>query len=482
VFGKNGRTGRPRTPSMAAPQAAPQHRETRGVLKGRLNSLRTRLFAATALAVALSVSISLVIGAVLTRRAVERASLRDVTHQAELIARQAKSGVAPLAHLDSLRPFLLVQHEQIVTPPLEKPWPYLTPAEAAALRKGRAVHGQRTISGTRFFFAAQPVGRNALILLRPKRFGTSGWHAYLGALEAGALVGAILAALVAFLLAGGIARSLRRVADAARKLPHSPQPAPLPIRGPTEVASLAASFNDMTDQLTRAREAERQFLLSVSHELKTPLTSIRGYTEALADGAVEVDEAVEVIGREADRLDRLIRDLLDLARMNKSEFSVHREAVDLAAVARDVVQRYEPQARQFGVSLEAAGDEPAPALGDHDRILQVASNLVENALRLTGPTGLVRVEAEPRVLRVGDTGPGLLADELPRAFDRFYLHSRYGKERPVGTGLGLAIVKELVEGMGGTVEVESEPGRGTTFTVRLPGARLLQRVPEPVQG
>jgi two-component system sensor histidine kinase BaeS len=240
----------------------------------------------------------------------------------------------------------------------------------------------------------------------------------------------------------------------------------------------------MTAQLTRAREAEQQFLLSVSHELKTPLTSIRGYTEALSDGAVSVDEAVGVVSREADRLDRLIRDLLELARMNKSEFSVHREPVDLAEVARDVVHRYEQQARVFGVSLESVAPEPAPALGDHDRIVQVVSNLVENALRLTGATGSVRVEAEPRLLRVTDTGPGLRPDELPRAFDRFYLHSRYGKERPVGTGLGLAIVKELVLGMGGTVDVESELGRGTTFTVRLPGARLplAADVLEPVQG
>jgi two-component system OmpR family sensor kinase len=421
---------------------------------------------------------------VLTRRAVERASLRDVTHQSELIARQARTGVAPLAHLRALAPFLKKQHEQIVTPSIHSPTEYLSAGQAADLRRGHPVNGRLTIDGHPFFFAAQPVGRSALILLRPKRFGTSGWHSYLGALEAGAAVGALLAALAAFLLAGGIARPLRRVADAARRLPHSPTPEPLRLEGPTEVASLAASFNDMTEQLTRAREAERQFLLSVSHELKTPLTSIRGYTEALADGAVTVDEAVGVVSREADRLDRLIRDLLDLARMNKSEFSVHREPVDLAEVARDVVHRYEPQARVFGVSLESIAPEPAPALGDHDRIVQVLSNLVENALRLTGATGSVRVEAEPRILRVSDTGPGLRPDELPRAFDRFYLHSRYGKERPVGTGLGLAIVKELVLGMGGTVDVESELGRGTTFTVRLPGARLplAADVLEPVQG
>ncbi|MDQ3822452.1 MAG: HAMP domain-containing histidine kinase, partial [Actinomycetota bacterium] len=219
---------------------------------------------------------------------------------------------------------------------------------------------------------------------------------------------------------------------------------------------------------TRAREAERSFLLSVSHELKTPLTAIRGYAEAVAEGAIAPDEAAETIVREAARLERLVRDLLDLARMNKSEFSVHAEPIDLAAAAREAVGRYDAQARTFGVALEASADGAAPAIGDADRAIQVVSNLVENALRVTPPGGTVRVVAEPGKLVVEDTGPGLQPDELPRAFERFYLYDRYGAERAVGTGLGLAIVKALTEGMGGTVEVESDPGRLTRFVVRLP--------------
>ena len=224
----------------------------------------------------------------------------------------------------------------------------------------------------------------------------------------------------------------------------------------------------MATQLGKARAAERSFLLSVSHELKTPLTAIRGYAEGLADGAVTVDEAAETIGRESERLERLVRDLLDLARMNKSEFSVLSEPIDLGVAAREAVRRYEAQARSFGVALEAVSPLSAPAVGDGDRTLQVVSNLVENALRLTPPGGMVRVVAEPGAITVEDSGPGLKPDELPRAFERFFLYSRYGGERPVGTGLGLAIVKELVEGMRGSVEVESDPGRITRFVVRLP--------------
>src|SRR5581483_7874779 len=161
---------------------------------------------------------------------------------------------------------------------------------------------------------------------------------------------------------------------------------------------------------------------------------------------------------EARRLERLVRDLLDLARMNRTDFSVVNSEFDLAEVAEDVVRRYQQPAEGFGVDLTLVADGPAPALADADRVLQVVSNLVENALRLTPPGGEVRVVASPGVLRVEDTGPGLEDTDRERAFERFYLHERYGRERPVGTGLGLAIVKELTLAMGGSVDVESSPG------------------------
>jgi signal transduction histidine kinase len=241
----------------------------------------------------------------------------------------------------------------------------------------------------------------------------------------------------------------------------------VPAEGAAELATLATAFNDLAEQLTRAREAERSFLLSVSHELKTPLTAIRGYAEALDDAAVGPREAAATIAAEAERLERLVRDLLDLARMNRTDFSVQLAEIDLGEVAEDAVRRYEPQAEAFGVALTALARGPAPAVADADRALQVVSNLVENALRLAPRGGEVRVVAKPGLLRVEDTGPGLQPEEREHAFERFYLHERYGRERPVGTGLGLAIVKELTEAMGGSVDVTSEPGRLTTFSVRL---------------
>ena len=144
--------------------------------------------------------------------------------------------------------------------------------------------------------------------------------------------------------------------------------------------------------------------------------------------------------------------------MNTAAFSVHPSEIDLAEVADDAVRRYEQQAEAFGVSLGVTADGPAPATADADRVLQVVSNLVENALRLTPSGGEVRVVAEPGRLQVTDTGPGLAREDCDHAFERFHLHSRYGQERPVGTGLGLALVRELTQAMGGSVEVRATPG------------------------
>jgi two-component system, OmpR family, sensor kinase len=229
----------------------------------------------------------------------------------------------------------------------------------------------------------------------------------------------------------------------------------------------------MAEQLATSRESERNFLLSVSHELKTPLTAIRGYAEGLGDGAFTGEEASRTILVESRRLERLVRDLLDLARMNRHEFSVSREPVNLADVAREAVARHEAPAREFAVALAAQGDE-SWVQADHDRLLQVVSNLIENALRETPRDGTVTVHTEGARISVSDTGPGLAPDDLTHAFDRFFLYDKYGRERPVGSGLGLAIVKQLTEAMGGSVTVESSPGTGATFVV------TLARAPAPV--
>jgi signal transduction histidine kinase len=440
----------------------------------RRYTLRTNLFVAIVLVVVLSIGLMLAVGSVLTRRAVERATLKDVAHQADLLAAREKVAIIPCLRLKDIRPYFSRQNEIATCVSLAHPSKYLPPELQRILQKKKRHNGTVLIGDTSYFYAARPAttqkNPRELVLLRPKSLGNTAFYPFLVGLLIAAGAGIALAALAAFLLARRIARPVRRVVDATRYLAEDRDPEPVPIEGAYEIASLARAFNEMAEQLARARAAEKQFLLSVSHELKTPLTAIRGYAEGVADGAFDMSEAIETISIEAARLERLVRDLLDLARMNRTDFSIHREKLDLATIAREAVQRYEGQAREFGVTLEAFAPAPAPAIGDPDRVLQVTSNLVENALRLTPPGGVVRITAAPATLAVEDTGPGLRREDLPRAFERFYLYSRYSSDRPVGTGLGLSIVKELTQGMGGSVAVETTTGKGTRFTVRLPTA------------
>jgi two-component system, OmpR family, sensor kinase len=437
----------------------------------RGNGLRARLFQAIGLVVLICVALTIGVGLVLTRRAVQHTTLQNLAHQAHSVAVFSGGTVGGVRHLPaSLTSSLKGQQLKISTQRS------ILPASARrAAAKGEAVQGTLTDGGTAYYFAASPANPGTLILLRRESTVSSLLSPYVWGLLIAAAVGGLLAAVAAFLIARRIARPVDRVSAAARSLTRGAHPEPVPVEGAAEIATLAVAFNDLAAQLRQAQEAERNFLLSVSHELKTPLTAIRGYAEAVEDGAVDPREAAATVASEARRLERLVRDLLDLARMNRTDFSVHNTEIDLAEVADDAVRRYGPQAESFGVELNAVADGPAPADADADRVLQVVSNLVENALRLTPPGGEVRVVAAPGLLRVEDTGPGLEAVDTERAFERFYLHERYGQERQVGTGLGLAIVKELTLAMGGDVDVESRPGKLTVFTVHFRVPRVAAR-------
>jgi two-component system OmpR family sensor kinase len=435
--------------------------------------LRRQLFASILVIVAASIGVTFAVGIVLSRQAVERANLDDLAHQADLLAeRENQSDVLlPFSKLKTLKPFLEKQNQQIKVIALDRPSPYLAGSDLAAVRDRRPVEGHLTIDGERYLFAARKVQGKGFVLLRPQAPSFADWWPFLQGLLIACAIAAAFAGIGSFLTARVIARPVRHVADASRSLAEGISPDPVPAEGSAELVQLATSFNEMAHQLEVAREAERNFLLSVSHELKTPLTAIRGYAEGLDEGAFTAAEAARTIREEARRLERLVRDLLDLARMNRREFTVHHATINLAQVARETVRRYQVEARAAGVQLTAIAPEPAWVDGDPDRALQVVANLVENALRSTAPGGSVHVHVRPGMLEVTDTGVGLAPEDLPHAFERFYLHDRAGGNpdgRRLSSGLGLAIVRELCERMGGSVEVRSTLGQGTTFTVRLP--------------
>lgn len=423
-----------------------------------MRSLRARLFAATLAALALTLALTIAIGAVLTRRQVDRSQASNVARRADDLTQQRRQNVNyKLDDRVSGSVHILIKPRSTFAT--------LVPDV------NRSSDGETTYQGRRELYSYRTLPHLGLLLLRPASLKAAAWRPFLGDLLLAALAGVILAAGLSFVVARSITRPIRKVAAATRALAADESHEPLSTRGTTELASLAEAFNQMTEQLAAARQAERDFLLSVSHELKTPLTAIRGYSEGLADGAFEADEAARVISLEASRLERLVRDLLDLARMNRSEFSVRSEPVDVAEIAREAVRRHEAAAREFGVGLTSEGAETWVE-ADPDRLLQVTSNLVENALRETPVGGAVTVRAEPYRLLVSDTGTGIKPEDVTHAFERFYLYDKADKNRPVGSGLGLAIVKQLATSMGGDVGVESGPA-GTTFEVRfraqLPG-------------
>jgi two-component system sensor histidine kinase BaeS len=341
--------------------------------------------------------------------------------------------------------------------------------------------GTVDLSGKSMLYVERQTPAGRVVLIRSAALAFKEWRPFLGSLILAGVGGVLLALVLSYLVARRLTRPIDELAAATRSLSAGESGVAVRVAGDDELAHLGATFNTMSEDLQRARESQRRFLESVSHELKTPLTSIRGYAEAVGDGAVPASEAGRVITAEADRLDRLVTDLLDLARFGRAGFSVAREPIDLAALTHQAVERHLPKARELDVQLSSGAASGAVALGDHDRLLQATSNLIENALRLTPRGGSVVVSARPGELSVRDTGPGLAPGDLPHAYERFYLYDRYRSERAVGTGLGLAIVKELTEAMGGTVQASNADGGGAEFTLRLqvPDARAAGREDAP---
>ena len=432
-------------------------------------SLRSRLFLGIAGTVLVSLVVTVVAGALLTRRSLEDQALSSLERQVELIATQRRE--APGRDVETELGRFLATDEQrlaIVSPAQAE---LLLPEEGSERlsRDGRA-SGRLDVRGTEFLYAARRTESEAIVLLRPAAQQAADWRPFVLGLGLAGLVGALLAAGVALVLARAVARPVTRVAEASGALAAGHRPRPLPVVGPREVAALAASFNDLAAELHRTQDTERAFLLSVSHELKTPLTAIRGHAEALDDGVLDATAAGTVIEREARRLERLVGDLLDLARLRRRTFSVRAEPVDLAELAASAVERHHAAARGFGVELAAMPEPAARGVGDPDRILQAVSNLVENALRSTPTGGTVRILAGQGRLDVVDDGPGIPEEDLPHAFERFYLYDRIRDGRRVGTGLGLAIVHELAEAMGGEATARSTVGVGSTFSLVLPTA------------
>jgi signal transduction histidine kinase len=283
--------------------------------------------------------------------------------------------------------------------------------------------------------------------------------------------GVVVASLLGLYLSRRITKPLLALSEAADEVAAGHYGVELPpARGSDEISHLSTRFADMAAKLAESEQLSRNFLMSVSHELRTPLTAIRGHVSAVRDGVIDDpamrDQSLAVIGEEAMRLERLVGDVLDLAKLDAHRFTVLQEEVDMEQLSERAYAAFGEEARKRSIDYRLDVDAKPVILTDGDRVLQIIVNLLSNAFRWTPEGGSVamRLSAENGAVSVtvADTGPGIGAAERDRIFRPFW--SRDGG----GTGLGLAIARELAVALGGRIDLVSEPGRGSRFELVLP--------------
>jgi len=311
----------------------------------------------------------------------------------------------------------------------------------------------------------------SLVVAKPKTELNHRLITLLERLAAASIGGLLVAGLLAWYLSRRITRPVLALSDAADEISRGHYEVALPeTRGSGEIGHLANRFGEMASRLKEAEEQERNFLMSVSHELRTPLTAIRGHVEALREGVADDPElreaSLDVIALEGGRLDRLVGDILDLAKLEANRFTVLREEVDMGRLCDQAYAAFGEEARRRGIDYDKRFDAAPTIVSDGDRVLQIISNLLSNAFRWTPDGGRVELglAAENGCVSVAvdDSGPGISPGQRERIFRPFWSGDH------TGTGLGLAIARELAVALGGRIELESQLGKGSRFELVLP--------------
>jgi two-component system sensor histidine kinase BaeS len=330
------------------------------------------------------------------------------------------------------------------------------------------------------------------------------WTDLLPRLSLAALSALLVSIVIAWWLASTITRPISQITRASEQMAHGNFDPDLELPETNdEVGRLSKAFTLMAREVARSHRTMRDLLANVSHDLRTPLTSISGFAGALVDGTLSgVDgarEAGRIIGEEAERMRRLVEDLLYLSRIESGDVALQRDPVDLTELARAAQARFLFRAQESGITLEVRAPATVTVQGDSHRIGQVLDNLVENAFKYTPPTGTVTVSVTVEgggaaralaagrqlrstpiaVLTVHNTGSYIPPEEADRVFERFYQidKARAGNR---GSGLGLAIASEIVQAHGGRIDLQSTVQSGTTFRVRIPALEPSAATPAPI--
>jgi signal transduction histidine kinase len=346
----------------------------------------------------------------------------------------------------------------------------------ALRRAGVLAFDLTTPRGKQFLAVARPVRigdrtYGALVVASPKSQLQARWLTLVERLALAFAGGILVAAALGVYLSRRITKPVLSLARAADEIAEGRYDVAVEnVPGGGEVGVLADRFRDMARRLEEADQRERTFLMTVSHELRTPLTAIRGHLEALREGVAADEESREeslgVLLAETERLERLVGDVLELAKLNARRFSVRREEVDMGRLVDRAYSGFLEEARRRGIDYREDADGRPVIVSDGDRVLQIISNLLSNAFRWTPDGGRIELSLSRSdgtvAVSVSDSGPGIDPQERERIFRPFW--TRDGR----GTGLGLAIARELALALGGEIELASEPGRGSRFRLTLP--------------
>lgn len=471
----------PNTPSLAGPKAT----VSAVTARARGLSLGIRIALVTVASAVLAVIVAGAVSYPLARSASQQESQNRLEQLTNATVAAVDRRPLPSGDLFPPRLVQVLRAEDIsvyyINPGGQLPG-FFSAADAAALANGQEVQGARDSADGQVLVSARQLSNGgAIVLAQPVTVTGRFAFAVIGRFALALAIGVAIAALFGLLLARWLTRSLREAADAAKRLGQGERDVQLSVKGPAEIADLAEALNQLRQALTVSEGRQREFLLSVSHELRTPLTAIRGYAEALKDGIVDPSEAPRTGGimqSEADRLDAIVSDLLQLARLDALDFPVAPAAVDFREIGEQAVQVWADRCAGEGLRMEAElGPDTILGYTDPIRVRQIIDNLCANALRITPQGGVIVLgirsdRADQVTVEVRDSGPGLTADDCLVAFEPAELYTRYRGIRQVGTGVGLALVGRLSQRLGGTAAAGSAPEGGAQFTITI--ARYLR--------